>query len=353
MGVVRSIIIQVKRNTHGDKSNAPPGIKTDYEKVLAVGTGGLIDEKVAAQILSAEISPRHQESTLAVQSSLQYVLESKTGRDFLKAYAAFREASCVYPSTSRNWHSGERIPLVHAEEVANDAIVLAFQAHYKSAYQRLREVIEMVLLQVYFAKLKDKSVVGKWGRGEIETPPLKTMLGEMAKDAHFQSGDKKLDIAAKLRRTYWDLGAYTHTRGVPTIDMGLVGSNILAFTPDALDRFFVLFELVCRLCITFIAIFFPQAIISVPAFAKFGHLDPVWIRRSDQVKCIRSAPSEADLNMLEGLAKSNSWFETLCAKINSLPDLSAPEVEETYDFVINAGVDAVVDALKEIDKLLE
>ncbi len=353
MGVVSSIILQVKKNPHLEKSAAPPGIKTDYERVLVVGTGGTIDEKVAAEILSAEITPRFQESNVAVQRSQQYLQDSRVKGDFLRTYAAFHEATCVYPITSRNRHSGERIPLVHAEEVATDAVVLAFQAHYKSAYQRLREILEMVLLQMYFAKLEDKSIIGKWGRQEIKTPALNTMLDEIAKDALFQSGDGKLKIANKLRRVYWNLGAYTHTRGVPTINMGLVGSNILAFTAEALDRFFVLFASVCRLCIAFIAIFFPQAILQLPAYAKFGHLDPVWIPRSDKVKCIRSVLSETDLDALEGLARSNSWFEVLYSKINSLPDLSILEVEETYEFVTSSAPEALDDALGQINKLLE
>ena len=353
MGVVRSIILQAKKSPRLEKSTAPPGIKTDYERVLTVGTGGTIDEKVTAEILLAEITPRFQESDVAVQRSLQYLLESRVGSDFLRTYAAFHEATCIYPITSRNRNSGERIPLVHAEEVATDAVVLAFQAHYKSAYQRLREVIEMVLLQVYFAKVEDKSIIGKWGRQEIKTPAVKTMLGEIAKDALFQSGDVKLDIANKLHHTYGDLGAYTHTRGVPTINMGLMGSNILAFTTDALDRFFVLFASVCRLCVAFIAIFFPQAIIEVPTYAKFGHLDPVWLLRSDKVKCIRSVLSERELNVLEDLAASNAWFQAVRAKVNSLPDLSQAEIEETFEFVMNSAPEAVVDALNRINELLE
>jgi len=353
MGVVRSIIIQAKKSRGYESSAAPPGIKTDYERVLAVGTGGAIDEKVAAKILSAEILPRFQGSDLAVQRSLQYLRESRVGDDFLRTYAAFREAACVYPISSRNRHSGERIPLVHAEELATEAVVLAFQAHYKPAYQSLREVIEMVLLRVYFSKVRDQSIVGKWGRGEIETPKLRKMLDVIINDVLFKVAEERLNIAKRLRQTYWDLGAYTHTRGIPTTNMGLVGSNVLAFTPDALDRFFVLFTSVHRLCVTFIAVFFPQAVMEVPAFVKFGHLDPVWIPRSDQVKCIRSVLLKNDLNVLEDLALSNQWFQTLLAKVNSLPDLTVTEVDETYEFVTNSAPEALDDALGQINELLE
>lgn len=111
-----------------------------------MGTDGTIDEKGATEMLLAELTPRLQESNVAVQRSLHYLQESKEGGGFLRTYAAFHEAACVYPVTSRNRHSGERIPLEYVQEVATDAVVLAFQAHYRSAYQRLREVLEMVLV---------------------------------------------------------------------------------------------------------------------------------------------------------------------------------------------------------------
>ena len=338
------------------RSIPPPGISLDYKKVFAVGSHGPIDEKAAAEILSAELNPRFHESGLAIQKSWLHLQKSRGARDFLRAYAAIREVTQVYPTATKNWHSGERIPLRHAEEVATDAVVLAFQAHYKSAYQTLREVIEMVVLQAYFYKAKDKSVVDKWGRGEIKTPGLRNMLKEVKKDALFQAGDEKLDISNNLLRVYDDLGAYVHTRGVPTISMGLVGSNVLTFTPDALDRFFALFTSVSHRCVIFIAIFFPAAIIEVPAFAKFGHFDSIWLPRRDKVNCIRSVLSEAELKVLEDLAGHNAWFQEIIDRVNSLPDLTAAQIEETYErFTIlgEQGPEKLIQALKEVNKVLE
>ena len=98
MGAIQSIIIQVKKSPRHERSSAPPGIKTDYQRVLAVGTHGVINEKFAAEILSAEITPRFQESTLAIQRSLQYLKESRMGGDFLRAYAASSGKAANAPS---------------------------------------------------------------------------------------------------------------------------------------------------------------------------------------------------------------------------------------------------------------
>lgn len=86
---------------------------------------------------------------------------------------------------------------------------------------------------------------------------------------------------------------------------------------------------------------------------KFGHLDPIWLPCSDKVKCIRSVLPEIDVNVLEDLATSNPWFQTVRAKVNSLPGLTAAEIEETYEFVTNSAPEALDDALGQINKLLE
>ena len=127
MGVIRSIIVKSKRTAGYKPSAAPVGIKTDYERVFAVGTGGAIDAEMAVDILSAELTPRFRESNLAIKKSWQHIKTSKVSSDFLKAYSAFWEAAQVYPATIKNRHSGERIPLLHAEEVATESVTLPFR----------------------------------------------------------------------------------------------------------------------------------------------------------------------------------------------------------------------------------
>ena len=343
-------------NSDQKSRKLPPGIRADYETVYAVGTHGPINEDAIVSILHTELNPQFQGSLAAIEQSWSYIRQDTVSKDFLKAYAAFREVTQIYPLSAENWHSGERIPISHAKEVATDALVLAFQAHYKSAYKSLREIFELIVLQAYFYKEKDKSIIGKWGRGEERTSLLKIMLKQLGQDSLYQAGDKKLNVSNRISKIYDDLGAYVHTRGVPTVTMGLTGSNILVFTPDALDRFLTLFTSVAHLCVMFLAIFFPAAIIHVPAFAKFGHLDPVWLPRKDKVDSIRSILSKKELKALDDLASQNAWFQQLVVKINALPDLSKAEVDETYERLEAAsrqGPEQLIRILKEANKVLE
>ena len=214
----------------------------------------------------------------------------------------------------------------------------------------------MTLLQIYFHRVRDKSVVGKWGRSEMKTPTMNQMLGVIAADPLFQVGDNKIGISNDLLRIYDELGAYIHTRGVPTINMGLVGSNMLTFSSDAFDRFMALFSSACHHCIVLVAAFFPAAIIQVPAFAKSGYFDPIWLPRKEKVECIRSALSQAELRVLEDLATQNSWFQGVLAKTRSLPDLTPSEIDETYQrftTLAEGGIEEVSEAVQKVNELFE
>ena len=334
----------------------PSGVKIDYERVYGVGTYGPLDEQAIIQVLHAEMTPRFQESHAAIEQSWSYICQTQQAKDFLKAYSAFREITQIYPMTAKNWHSGERIPLIHAEEVANDAVVLAFQAHYKHAYKSLREIFELIVLQVHFYKAQDKSLVGQWGRGEIWTPALKSMLNQLARDPLYKTADDKMGISKSISKVYDELGAYIHTRGVPTISMGLTGSNVTTFTPEALDRFWALFATVSHFCVVFLAVFFPAAIIYVPAFEKFGNLAPIWLPQKDHVNAIRAVLSKIELQVLEDLADQNAWFQQVVAKVDTLPALNETEVHETnkrFELASKQGPERRIQLLKETNKILE
>jgi len=336
--------------------NPPSGIKPDYERLYGVGTHGPLDEDIIVEVLHTELTPRFQECHVAIEQSWPYLRQTQEAKDFLKAYSAFREITQIYPMTAKNWHSGERIPLVHAEEVANDAIALAFQAHYKHAYQSLREIFELTVLQVHFYKVQDKSIVGQWGRGEMRTPTLKEMLNQLGQDSLYKIANDKMGISKKIFTVYDDLGAYVHTRGVPTISMGLTGSNIITFTPEALERFLTLFAKVSHLCVIFLAIFFPTAIIYISGFEKFGHLVPIWLPRKDHVNAIRAVLPTTELQLLENLASQNTWFQQILAKVNTLPDLNKAEIHDTYTQLESAskqGPARLIQLLKETNKVLE
>ena len=314
-----------------DRPIPPLGVSTDYCDIFALGTHGPIDTQIALALLRTETEHRHERGSSALAQSWRFVQEQEKRGPFLRAYCAFRELTQVYPITKHNWHSGERIPLIHAWETASESVVLAFRAHYKSAYQRLREVLELVVLQQFFYTSRDKSIVATWGRGETRTPSFKTMLDRCGENRLYAKASHNLGITEGIRQAYDDLGAYIHTRGVPATGMGPSGSNTLAFSPAALGRFCGFFLGVARLSVLMIASFFPPAVVAVPAFQKLGHRDPGWLPRRDKVDCICSILAEDECSSLRRLAEKNTWFQRVVAKLDQLPDLTPEERDRTYD----------------------
>ena len=339
-----------------DRPIPPLGVSTDYCDIFALGTHGPIDTQIALALLRTETEHRHERGSSALAQSWRFVQEQEKRGPFLRAYCAFRELTQVYPITKHNWHSGERIPLIHAWETASESVVLAFRAHYKSAYQRLREVLELVVLQQFFYTSRDKSIVATWGRGETRTPSFKTMLKRCGENRLYAEASDDLGITEKITQAYDDLGAYIHTRGVPATGMGLSASNTLAFSPAALGRFCGFFFGVARLSVLMLASFFPPAVVAVPAFQKLGHRDPAWLPRRDHVDCICSILAEDECSFLRKLAEKNAWFQRVVAKLDQLPDLTPEERDRTYDELQGAakkGPHKVQELLKATNALVE
>lgn len=337
-------------------ASPPPGIKPDYDDVFSVGTEGPIDDETAFRILQVETEHREQRSEIALRQSWIYIQEQEKHIPFTRAYCALREASRLYPITAQNCHSGERIPLIHAWETASEAVLLAFRAHYKSSYQRLREVVELVVLQQFFYTTCDKSIVTAWGRGKRRTPNLRMMLKTCGRNPLYKEASDHLGITENILHAWDDLGAYIHTRGVPATSMGLTGSNTLAFSPDALSRFSGFFLGVARLSILMLAAFFPAGVIPVPAFEKLGHLDPGWLPRKDHVECISSILTQTEQSFLRGLAGKNEWFQRILAKLNRMMALTEEEIDRTYEDLQTAvaeGLEAMQRLLKETNSVLE
>lgn len=339
-----------------ERPNPPPGIYPDYREMITLGTHGPIGVETSLELLRMETEQGQDRGTAAFEQSWTHLREISSFASFARATSALREATRVYPVTQDNWHSGERIPLIHAWEVASESVLLALRSHYKSAYQRLRETLEMVVLQLFFYTTEDKSIVPTWGRGETRTPSFRAMLRRCATNELYAEASKHLGIEDSMRQAYDDLSAYIHTLGVPATSMGLRGSNILSFSPAGLERFCGFYVGVARLSVLMLGAFFPPTVIPVPAFRKMGHFDPGWLPRKDHVDCICGILAPDEIRFLRHLAEGNTWFQGVVQKLNQLPDLTQEQTDRTYDEfqeAVREGLQAVQELLKKTNALVE
>jgi len=313
-----------------DRKTPPEGVYLDYVEFHSIGTYGPIDAVTALKILGSEVEDAAARGTDCLEKSCGFLSREKSLAPFALATVALREVTRVYPVQQSNWHSGERIPLGHASEVALESVLLACRGHYKAAYQRLREILEMVVLQVFFYILQDESLVKAWGRAEIRTPPFRKMLVACVKNPRCSSVADVIGLKKSISSVYDELGAYVHTRGLPSTTMGLSGSNTIRFSAPALQHFCSLFLKVTHATVKLLASYFPAAIISTHAFEKMGHLDPGWLPREDHVNSIRSVLTQDEIKQLERNAERNPWFCGVLRHLAGLPDLTPEQKEDTY-----------------------
>jgi hypothetical protein len=313
-----------------ERTTPPEGIHLDYEEILSTGTHGPIDAAAALRILLTEVEDANTRGDECLEKSREHLSHDEGFADFALATAALREVTRVYPIHRSNWHSGERIPLGHAWEVAWESVLLSYRGHYKAAYQRLREVLEMVVLQQFFYISQDESMVRSWGRAEMRTPSFRKMLRACANDARCSSVATALHLEESIGSLYDLLGAYVHTRGLPSTTMGLGGSNTIRFSVPALERFCSFFVGITHAATVLLASYFPAAIIPMYAFKKMGHLDPGWLPREDHVNSIRLVLAQDEIELLERNAEGNAWFSEVARRLAELPDLTPEQEENTY-----------------------
>lgn len=333
----------------------PEDVHVDYRDIVTLGTHGPVDASMGLELLRAETAHLAQRGDECYERSLE-LLESDSRGQFCLATVAFREVTRIYPVHKANWHSGERLPLHQAAELGGELTFLALRGHYKAAYQKLREALEMVALQVFFYCVQDCSLARSWGRGESRTPSFRKMVARIVADERCVPIVEAFCLDRSLISVYDRLGAYVHTRGLPTTTMGLTGSNTILFDEPSFQRYCEYFEEVTHVSVLLLAAFFPAAVIPLDAFRKLGHFDPGWLPRNDHVVSIRSVLSPKEISALETNAGRNPWFAEVVRTLDSLPDLSSEEIEQTYQefqAAIREGPEKTLAVLKHENAKLE
>lgn len=343
----------MKRQKH---TQPPPGVKIDYTSVYSVGYSGPVTKDNAKEILFAELNPRLEKLQSSVELSLQFLHENGLLDQLSMVYVALHQIMRLYPMTQGNWHSGERIPLVSAEEVLPYSIIFAFQGNYKTAFVILREFLELTVLQLYFYERQDKEEVGAWGRDEIRTPGFKNMMSVLEANPLFSMADSEFRIKDNLLKTYDELGGFIHTRGIPYTTMGLTGNNVNEFSSDALMKYNGYFNDLAHNVILLLAAYFPTSVIALPIFEKLGYWYPNWIPKKEKVAAIQANLSASELKILENISEHNIWYQKLKLKVLSLPDLTDEKIASTYkefEELYNKGGGYFLTKLKEKNEILE
>lgn len=265
------------------------------------------------------------------EETLEYLTtDTPTSKRIQNAFNAFREARRVYPFTIDNLLSGERVPLIEANETSEILLFLLFSGVYKPSFQLLRELLELVLLQFHIHLDYDKHFLDAWLKGEYDTPYKATLKGNLSKSEFYRLANAHLDLDTQLDRLYDVLCGYTHTQGITRSHQTLKTSNRPGFFKITLQEFSKVYFDTIKYCVSLIAIHFPNAIIPLPVFKKFGYGGPIYFIDQDQVEMVRTIFNDTELSILEHLAANNQAFQELKSAVEVMPDLTKEEIDKSY-----------------------
>ena len=294
------------------------------------------------------------ESEKTFKQTVNYLEKEKiTCQKILKAYEAFNECRLVYPITTDNFLSGERIPLIEAEETNEILLFQVFSGMYKLSFQLLREILELVLLQFYIYFEDDKKFLRNWLKGDADTPFKKEMKKALHKSEAYELANPKFNLDSQLDRIYENLSGYIHTQGIKYSHKALKNANRPVFSEKTLVKFTDVYFDTIKYCVLVIAINFPNAIQPLPIFAKFGYNAPFSFINESKAKMIRSIFTMAELLELDDLSLKNKDFLGLKAYVETMPDLTRDEINKTYELFVSASPNAVETAIKESDEIDE
>ncbi|MFZ3059249.1 MAG: hypothetical protein WA102_05855 [Candidatus Methanoperedens sp.] len=294
------------------------------------------------------------ESEKTFKQTVNYLEKDKIiCQNILKAYEAFNECGMVYPITTDNFLSGERIPLIEAEETNEILLFQVFSGMYKISFQLLREILELVLLQFYIYFEDDKKFLRNWLKGEVGTPFKKEMKKALHKSEAYELANPKFNLDSQLDRIYENLSGYIHTQGIKYSHKELKNTNRPVFSEKSLVKFSDVYFETIKYCILLIAINFPNAIEPLPIFSKFGHNAPFSFINESKVQKIRSIFTKAELLELDDLSLNNKDFLDLKAYVEAMPDLTQDEISKTFELFVSASPNAVERVIKESHEIDE
>ncbi len=239
-------------------------------------------------------------------------------------YEAFDESCMVYPITTDNLFSGERIPLIEAMETNEILLFQIFSGMYKLSFQLLREILELVLLQFYIYFEDDKKFLRNWLKGEVDTPFKKEMKRALHKSEAYELANPKFNLDAQLDGIYENLSGYIHTQGIKYSHKALKNANRPIFSEKSLVKFSGVYFDTIKYCVLLIAINFPNAIEPLPIFSKFGFNAPLSFIDEDIVQKIRSVFTKAELLELDDLSLKNKDFRIYSGFLSTATDNEKP-----------------------------
>jgi hypothetical protein len=255
--------------------------------------------------------------------------------DFL-SYNLEQTSRSDFETLNRIWF----FPTMEAIGELNESIFKMLLASYKSGYDNLRRVLELVVVNSYFTLTEINAEEAKeWLNSQRQTPMFTRAIKSLMKNRKFNNLESETLWITSLKHYFWHLSDIIHTRGKNFSLSAFQPSNIsfdliqpYQFSKlnlqQLLDAFILTFKHIC----TLIAVTNPILLIGLPIDEKFGFDTPVsgYFRehQSDDLWKLLIPDTKEHFNKL---INTDLELLSISKSINSLPDKTDEEIEEQVE----------------------
>jgi hypothetical protein len=260
--------------------------------------------------------------------SMAYLASHADVRQRVAQYLwGYHEICDLVPQTRSNFASGHYFPIAESYAQLECAYQLALEGFYRQAVTTMRWVLELGLLQVFFAvRDREETDIRSWLLGAEKTPNRPRLLAELRKLPLLEAFEQRFGFVDRVLQTFDELDAYIHTRGRAYSAFGLAGTNFVVFSERAFLLCVDTLASVVGEVVTTLLLKYPVGLQPLPLTAKFGFFGPMggYLERH-QVELIQGLLDPEEARFLKELSDGDPAVQATVQYLEQLPDLSQEE----------------------------
>ena len=245
----------------------------------------------------------------------------------------FHEIMNLVPQTTSSFGSGHYFPIAEAYFQLECSYQLMLEGFYRQSLLSLRTVLELGLLQIFFAiDDQEEIAIQPWLSSAERTPMRRRLLDELRRLTFLQEFDEHFGFIDRIRDTFDQLDAYVHTRGRTHSGYWLSGPGCIRFTERSLLLCIDTFCSVISTIMTTLLLKYPIGMQALPLDEKFGFFGPMGgFLQEHQVELIRGLLYPEEASFIQRHSDKDEMIQRIVRHFENLPDLSPEKWKRQSD----------------------
>jgi hypothetical protein len=302
---------------------------TDFNKIIM---GNLTPLEMKGEMFLLGIEER-------MKASLEYMEAKYKKSDLLNhsiEFISYHHSEAVKADLKQLYTVGY-FPATETEMELDHSIKHALVGSYKAAFADLRRALELSVISVYLtSETYDTKKALDWVMSRSDTPGFSKSLDKLIKEGRYKEFNDEYSWKKNLQEFYWQLSDFSHNKGQLKGDRELNKTNFFTGGTSAQSVNNETLEIFCDFYIktvgeivVVLSLYNPMILVGVPLDEKFGLNGPAsGYFYEGQSELVHLLIPENYKTYFKELAENDVEIHSVLEYFNSLPDLTAKDIEE-------------------------